>query len=122
MKQKLLFIAAMTMFSAMSAFAQSPAKITGEIKDNSGKPLGAATIMLMRAKDSVLVKTEVSNNSGIYEFRQVKPGSYFVRTTAVNMKPSASAMISVKEGETVTVPSISLKQADKALAGVTVTS
>ena len=122
MKQKQLFIAAIAMFSALNSFAQTPAKITGEVKDNNGKPLGAATIMLMRAKDSGLVKTDVSNNGGIYEFRQVKAGNYFIRTTAVNMKPSATAVISVSEGETVTVPSISLKQADKALSGVTVTS
>ena len=122
MKQKLLFIAAMTFLTALNTFAQTPSKIAGEIKDNNGKPLAAATIMLMRAKDSGLVKTEVSNSNGIYEFRRVKAGSYFVRATAVNMKPTASAVISVKDGETVTVPSISLKQAVKALAGVTVNS
>jgi len=122
MKQKLLFIAAMTMLSAMSAFAQTPSKITGEIKDNSGKAVNAATIMLFRAKDSVLVKTEVTNTTGVYEFRQVKPGNYFTRTSVVNMQPTSSAVISVKEGETVTAPSISLKIGNKQLQGVTVTS
>jgi len=122
MKQKLLFIAAMTFLTAMSAFAQTPSKITGEIKDNNGKAVNAATIMLFRAKDSVLVKTEVTNTTGVYEFRQVKPGNYFTRTSVVNMQPTSSAAISVKEGETVTAPAIALKIGNKQLQGVTVTS
>ena len=122
MKQKLLFIAAMTFLSAVSAFAQAPSKITGEIRDNNGKALNAATIMLFRAKDSVLVKTEVTNTTGVYEFRQVKPGNYFTRTSVVNMQPTSSAMIAVKEGETVTAPSINLKTASKSMQTVTVTS
>ena len=121
MKQKLLFIAAITLFAALNVNAQTPAKITGEIRDNNGKVLTAVTIMLLRAKDSGLVKTEVSNASGTYEFRQVKAGNYFIRTTAVNMKPGSTALISLKDGETVIVPAITLKQADKALQGVTVT-
>ena len=52
MKQKLLFIAAIALFAALNVNAQTPAKITGEIRDNNGKALNAATIMLLRAKDS----------------------------------------------------------------------
>ena len=122
MKQKLLFIAVISLFSALNASAQNFSKITGEIKDNTGKALNAATVMLFRAKDSALVKTEVSNANGIYEFRQVKAGTYFIRTSVVNMQKTSSAPIGVKENETVTAPSIALKTADKSLQGVTVTS
>ena len=122
MKQKLLFIAAITLFSAMNINAQSISKITGEIKDNTGKGINAATVMLFKAKDSTLVKTEVSNPSGIYEFKQVKAGSYFIRTSVVNMQKTASALITVNENETVTAPPVTLKPADKSLQGVTVTS
>ena len=122
MTQKLLFTAVIAIFSALNINAQTPGKITGDIKDNNGKALNAATIMLFRAKDSALVKTEVSNGNGMYEFRQVKAGNYFVRTSVVNMLPTSSAMISVKDGETVTAPSVALKQGNKSLQGVTVTS
>ena len=90
MKQKLLFIAVISLFSALNASAQNFSKITGEIKDNTGKALNAATVMLFRAKDTALVKTEVSNANGIYEFRQVKAGTYFIRTSVVNMQKTSS--------------------------------
>src|SRR5437868_4902597 len=122
MKQKLLFILALTIATALNVSAQTPGKIAGEIKDKTGKGIGAATIMLMRAKDSGLVKTEVSNNNGGYEFRQVKPGNFFIRVTAINMKPAATGMITVADGQSVTAPGVALSPADKALQAVTVTS
>ena len=78
--------------------------------------------MLYRAKDSGLVKTEVSDKNGNYKIEPVKPGTYFIRTSMVGMQKTSSPLITVKEGETVTGPSITLKPADKSLQGVTVTS
>ncbi len=122
MTHKLLFIAAITLFSALNAKAQSPTKITGEIKDNSGNALKAATVLLFRAKDSSLVKTEITNPKGIYEFAQVKTGNYYIRTSVVGMQKTSSAVIAIKDGETITAPSITLKPAAKSLEAVTVNS
>ena len=67
MKQKLLLLAAVALFSAASTFAQTSSKITGQVKDANGTAVNAATIMLHRAKDSALVKTEVSDKAGNYK-------------------------------------------------------
>ncbi len=67
MKQKLLLIVSVCLFSVSGINAQTVTKITGQIKDNSGKPLTSATIMLHSVKDSSLAKTAVSDSKGNYE-------------------------------------------------------
>ncbi len=122
MTSKLFFIAAIGLFSAISTHAQSPTKVAGQINDNTGKPLVAATIMLHSAKDSSLKKTAVSDSKGNYEILLIKPGKYFVTTSVVNMLKTSSAVFEVKENETTTVAGITTQPAGKNLQAVTVTS
>ena len=122
MKLKLLLIAAICLVSALSINAQNLSRITGQINDNTGKALSAATIMLQSAKDSSLVKTAVTDSRGNYEILQIKPGRYFVTSSVVNMQKTNSAIFEVKENETVTAPLITSQPAVKSLAGVTVSS
>src|SRR5436189_6130199 len=104
MNQKLLLIATICLFSAISTYAQTITKVSGQIKDNTGKPLTAATIMLQSAKDSSLAKTAVTDSKGNYEMLGIKPGRYFVSSSVVNMQKTRSAVFEVKENETTTVP------------------
>lgn len=122
MKQKLLLIASLFFLTAASVYAQSPAKITGQIKDNTGKPLATATVLLRSAKDSSLKKTAVSDSKGYYEILLIKPGNYFITTSVVNMQNTSSAVFEVKENQTLTVPDIVTQPAAKNLEGVTVST
>lgn len=122
MKQKLALICTISLFTTITAFAQSPSKVSGQINDNSGKPIAAATIMLQKAKDSSLVKTAVTNANGSYEITPVKPGSYFVSATSAGIKKTSSAVFEVKENENAAVPALTAQPATKDLSGVTVTS
>ncbi len=58
-------------------------KISGTIKDESGKPVQASTAFLYKASDSGLVKMSVANNQGVYEFISIKPGRYFLKISNV---------------------------------------
>lgn len=122
MKQKLLLIASLCFLSSTAIYAQAPAKVSGQIKDNTGKAVSTATIMLHSAKDSSLKKTAVSDSRGYYEMLAIKPGSYFVSSTALNMQKTSSPVFEVKENETVSVPDIITQPASKSLEGVTVSS
>lgn len=122
MKQKLLLIAALFLFAAGETSAQTSTLITGEVRDNTGKPAKAATVLLLRAKDSSLAKTEVTDAKGIYTIRMVKPGSFFIRTTVTGMKTANTAKFDLSEGGTVNVPFLALFPAEKSLEGVTVTT
>lgn len=122
MKQKLLLIVSVCLFSVTGINAQTVTKVTGQIKDNSGKPLTSATIMLHASKDSSLAKTAVSDSKGNYEMASIKPGRYFIRTSVVNMQRTSSPAFEVKANETVTAPEIVTQPAAKSLEGVTVSS
>jgi hypothetical protein len=86
-------------------------------------PLEGATAELLRSKDSVLVKTSLSDKSGVAIFEQVKPGEYLLRTTMVNHTASYSAPFTIgSDNLTVTLSSIVLSPAPSGqLQNVTVT-
>ena len=85
MKQKQLLTAAFSLFTTLASFAQNFSTITGQIKDNNGNGVAAATVMLHHAKDSALAKTAVTNSAGNYELLAIKPGNYFISTTVAGM-------------------------------------
>lgn len=122
MKLVLPLATALCMLLTISLNAQNGTKITGQIKDNSGNAVAAATIMVKAAKDSMLVKTAVSNKEGMYEVVQIMPGRYFVTSAAVGMQKTSSEIFEVKEGENATAPLITTTPAAKELQGVTVSS
>jgi 5-hydroxyisourate hydrolase-like protein (transthyretin family) len=51
-------------------------KISGVITDESQKPLQSVSVSLLRAKDSSLVKTAVTNKEGKYEFENINEGKF----------------------------------------------
>jgi len=121
MKQKLLLMLTISLMATLNLFAQNFSKVTGQINDNNGKAVASATIMLLSAKDSSLVKTAVTNSSGVYEL-QAKPGRYFVSASVAGMQKTRSAAFDIKENENATAPLLTTQPAVKALEGVTVTS
>lgn len=51
-----------------SAAGYTQSRITGVVKDHNNHPLQAATILLLRASDSSLVKGSVTQQGGQYRF------------------------------------------------------
>ena len=121
MKQKLLLLAVIAL-TAFTTNAQTRAKITGQIKDNSGNGIKAVTVFLNKATDSTVAKTAVSDAKGNFEMDGIKAGNYFISTTFTGTQKGRSAVFTAKEGETVSVPALTLLPADKSIAGVTVTA
>ena len=121
MKQKLLLIAVLAL-TAFTTNAQTRAKITGQIKDNSGNGIKAVTVYLNKATDSSVAKTALSDAKGNFEMEGIKAGNYYITTTFAGTQKGRSAVFTAKEGETVAVPVLTLLPADKSLAGVTVTA
>src|SRR5450432_4223904 len=106
--------------SCFFAAAQTPAQITGKITENSNKPLPAATVSLLKAKDSSLVKTAITNSSGIFKMLAVKPGSYFLSATSVGHMKNSSAKFDITEGQEFTSSTLILSQGITSLSAVTV--
>jgi iron complex outermembrane receptor protein len=107
------------------AYAQpskSSAKITGALLDEKGKPMDYATVSLLKAADSSVVKGTLSNDAGAYSFDHINTGTYIIKASVVGYEKAASKAFTVTEGVTVTVPELKMLQANHSLNTVTVTA
>jgi outer membrane cobalamin receptor len=122
MRHILPLMALLFLFSARNAYAQnSSGKITGSIKDGNGKAIEAATISLLKAKDSSLVKVALSGKTGIYEFEKIPYGIYVVSASVAGFEKSVVNGIKLGAGRAdFTVEPIQLKPSVKTLGEVTV--
>jgi outer membrane receptor protein involved in Fe transport len=97
------------------------AKVSGTLVDAQNKPIGYATISLLRAKDSSIVKGTLSADAGTYVFDRVAAGTYVVRATAVGYTKTASKSFAVAATD-IAIPAIALKQNTQNLATVNITA
>jgi len=67
------------------------AQVTGRILDDNKKAVDGATILLLNAKDSSLVKSMLSASDGSFAFQGVKSGSYRVKVTYIGTSNYSSA-------------------------------
>ena len=115
--KKLLLIGIVLPF-ALLATAQ---KITGTIKDDAGKPLPAATVTLMRTKDSSTAKFTTTAKDGAYHFENFPAGNYFITVSHVGYNSKASAAVTAGIAD-VNIPEIGMVKSSAQLAAVSVTT
>ncbi len=118
-KMMTLLLAAMLMHFGSYA-KQTGANVKGTVNDDKGKPQAAATVMLQKAKDSALVKTDITDANGRYEFINMPAGSYFITITSVGFGKKTSDVITLADGKTTEMPVTVLQLAAKDLGSVTV--
>ncbi len=121
-KQFLLTALFAILLGTMGAWAQAPGKLAGNVTNEKNAGLAAVTVSLLTAADSSLVKSEISDNTGRFELVVQKPGAYLVSFTQVGFERKYSAVVNLKEGETIELPSTGLTPAAAKLQGVTVVS
>lgn len=115
----LIALPALFLLPAIS-FAQLTGKISGNIRSADDKAVDAATISLLKSKDSSLVKIAVSDKTGAFEFENIKAGKYFITTDAVGYSKYSSALFDVTDGQPVALGTINITSASKGLGTVTV--
>lgn len=119
-----LLVIALTALSlpGMSQQAKN-GKISGTVIDGSIKTIESATITLMRAKDSSVVKMSVADKTGKFEFENVAAGDYFVAITAVGHNKGYSESVHIDaNNNNVVLKTIELVPQAKAMSTVTVTA
>ncbi|MEO6633328.1 MAG: carboxypeptidase-like regulatory domain-containing protein, partial [Mucilaginibacter sp.] len=123
---KLLTIILLTSAGVAAAYAQpsksSSAKITGTLLDDKSKPMDFATVSLLKAADSSIVKGTLSNDAGAYAFDRVANGTYIIKATVVGYQKTTSKPFTVNDGATVTVPQLVMQQVSHALNAVTISA
>ncbi len=99
----------------------SNTSLKGTIEDSDGKPIEYVTIALMKEGETAPFQGTLSNDSGRYEFKNIKPGRYFTKVTSVGFNPTQSAVFEVSNGpNTVLLPVLTMQKNSVALKTVTV--
>jgi hypothetical protein len=127
MKTKINYILCTLLLVAISwgvSFGQTgAAKVSGSLVNDQGKPLDYASVSIIKATDSTVVKGALSNDNGVYSFDKIPAGKYLVKATIVGYVKAVSKPFTVTESSTkVEVPVLNMQPGNTTLKTVTVTA
>ncbi len=113
----------LTAFNFESLAQGKNGKITGTVIDGNTKTIESASIHLLKATDSSVVKMSVADKTGKYEFEGIADGKYLVSITAVGHNKGYSEIFDIGAGKTVVaLKTIELVPQSKSMGGVTVSA
>lgn len=118
--KKIITILLTTISLFATAQENSRGKITATVRNQQQALVENATVELLKAKDSSLVKAGLTDKAGQVEFDNLPFGDYMLKATQVNFIPqySSSFYLSTEQAQG---PAITLRSANTELATVTVT-
>ncbi len=95
--------------------------ISGKVTDDAGKPVSFASIILLHAADSSLVKTTLTNDNGTYDLAPVANGTYFVKVMLMGYDTYNSEKLTVTDN-VIPLREIRIHEAAAKLKEVTVSA
>lgn len=100
----LLFIS-LLLLSYISRAQENAGKISGRIEEGENKPLEAATVSLLNASDSSVVKVSATNKEGAFRFENLAHGKFIVLASSVGYGKTYSQVLELTSAKN----SVSLK-------------
>jgi hypothetical protein len=85
MRTKLFAIVILALCFIVSAFGQTFGDISGEVKDSSGAAISAAQVTIVNV-DTNATRSVVSNESGLFSFPALTPGTYNLKAEKSGFK------------------------------------
>jgi iron complex outermembrane recepter protein len=121
MKKALQIIVLITL-TGFTGIAQT-GSIKGKLTSNDTKiGLQKATVSVMKATDSSLIKADVTDGNGEFEFEKIAVGDYFLEYSYVGYKTKTTSVFAVKAGEQFIAATATLDVEPKTTDVVTVRS
>ncbi|MEN0056750.1 MAG: TonB-dependent receptor [Mucilaginibacter sp.] len=103
------------------SFAQTkPTAIQGKVLMESNEAAEAATIVLLKAADSSIVRSSLADKSGTYIFAGIKPDSYLLLATSIGCSKVYSGPYRVSEGRNIMAENMVLKLVNSQLQEIKV--
>ncbi|HMT36609.1 MAG TPA: carboxypeptidase-like regulatory domain-containing protein, partial [Chitinophagaceae bacterium] len=96
----------------------TPHHIAGVVTDKDKKPASFVSVLLLKSQDSSLVKGDVSNDKGEYQFDEVANGEYIISSTNIGYKKYYSPVIVINDADV--IHNIALSVSEMALKEVKV--
>ncbi len=123
---KIIYTLLLLIAGTAISFAQTAkpeAKVTGSLLDENGKPMDYATVSLLKAQDSSVVKGTLSSETGLYTFDHINTGAYIIKASVVGYEKAITKVFTVTDASpTVTLPALKMAAASHALNAVTITA
>ena len=122
--RKFMYLLAIALFSTFLSQAQTKTgRVSGHVIDGNAKTIEAATITLLRSKDSSVAKITAADKSGNYVFEDVTEGKYMVSISAIGHTKGFSETFSLSaEKLNINLKTIELVPASKTIGEVIVTA
>lgn len=115
-----LLLLATSLFLSGIQSLQAQSTISGILQDEDRLPVPLASVHLLNAKDSSLVRGAMSNELGKYDFINIKTGKYIISSTHAGMSEVFSEVFSVTDVSRPIDAGILVLTKKSQLAGVTV--
>jgi iron complex outermembrane receptor protein len=102
--QNLFIIILLTVSFIGRAQTRTAVKLSGKVSATNQPALSAATITLLKAKDSSVVKMSVTDQDGRYSFDNPPQGRFLISVSAVGYEKQYSAPFTISPDSAVTEP------------------
>ncbi len=105
----------------LTGYLHAQTQIKGSVQEENKSPLEAASISLIKGRDSLSFKNEVSDKDGKFSFPAIPPGIYHIRISAIGHIPVEEANFTIVSGmKILEIPVIILQKQNNELASVAV--
>jgi len=108
---------------AFAQVTQPATKLSGKLVNDQGAAIDYATVSLLNASDSTIVKGTLTDEAGNYSLENIKPGNYIIKATNIGYAKTVTAPFAIEPGKDQhVVPDIKMSAAAKALSAITITA
>ncbi len=118
---KIMLLLMLTTLSIAAIAQQNSSELTGKTISNQN-PVESVLVSLLKAKDSSLVKTAISDKNGTYLFQNLQSGKYLLTANLIGYKKAYTAIVDINGTEQKSIPDFQLVPSSKDLGEVSVTS
>lgn len=97
--------------------------LTGKVLDETGAAVPSATVSILNAKDTSVIRGTLTDENGCYTFNRLAPGDFLISVSFVGFENTRSAAIHLTGAEgVVSVPVLTIRTSATKLAGVSITA
>jgi hypothetical protein len=115
-------LAAMLLLSVWASAQNKLSEINGTVVTDHAKAADAATVLLLRMRDSSVVKIAVCDKKGLFTFADIAPGNYLFKFTKIGYAASFYGPVELSDHKNLVINTIVLQPAIKQLNEVAVTA
>lgn len=90
--------------------ARAQQAVRGKVVNSRNESLHNATVLLLNAADSLLVKGTFADKEGRYSFEKIVPGRYFISVSMVGHDTAWTAPFGLQQNEALSLPLLVLKE------------